>query len=178
MIPNASQILYAPGKLCYNPGDLGSAYPHGGTALGIVKSIALSPQVKLALVTAEEYGGAVVEAMPGTAESWGLTCVLRDFDADAVGKVFGNFAGGVVTEPGANRAGRLMSSSSVVLCFSPNAPTIAPAVVFHRAIPLVQESAVLAMSRAAEFGVPISFLAIRSIAGKTISMGPIGSIAL
>ena len=178
--PNPNQILRAPGRLVINPTDLGAAFPYGGTALGIVKAIAIRPGAKYQRITAEEYGGEVVE-MVGNGEAWTLAAILRDFDHDAVAKLFGTVsAGNVVTYPGSVRAGRLMSDLAVKLLFAPNNPAVAPACLFYRALPLLEDAAAMSMSRAAEFGVSMVFVALRngSDPAKAVAMGPLGSLSL
>ncbi len=40
---DVSQVLRVPGRLCINPTNLATAWPHGGTGLGVVGSSVLEP---------------------------------------------------------------------------------------------------------------------------------------
>ena len=42
--PNARDVLHVPGRLVKNPTSLSLVFPHGGTALGIVRAIVFKPE--------------------------------------------------------------------------------------------------------------------------------------
>lgn len=186
--PNAKDILVAvPGRLVINPGGFGGVFPYGGTALGIVKAIAVRPGVTYEEVTAEEYGGERVEVI-ATGEAWTLAAVLRSWDSDGVTRVFPTTSvpgSGIpqvrhpnTADANAGRAGRIMSDSSVVLAFCPDAPLVHPGVVFHRAIPLLAEQAEMQLSLARPTELAVVFAAIRSATGKSVTIGRLSEIAL
>jgi len=118
--PAVTQALRVPGKLSYGPSDLTSAYPHGGTGLGLVRDIRLTRDVVAERrIRATEYGGETVEALvPG--QEWVISFLLRGFDNDAISTVFPNtFTGATdslegIREPGTIRAGELLSDQAVV----------------------------------------------------------------
>ena len=187
MTPNPKDVLVAvPGRLCVNPTGFGVAYPHGGTAFGIVKAIAIRPGYGYEDVTAEEYGGERVETV-ATGENWVFAAIMRSWDHDGLSRVFPSEAVGgsgqpLVTPPSlvanTGRAGRLMSAASVVLCFSPDSPLHHPGFVMHRALPLLDETAEANLSLARPQELLVVFRAIRNAAGKAVSWGRLADIVL
>src|SRR3972149_495263 len=85
--PNARSIIRVPGRLIADPTDLSAAYPYGGTELGIVRDAEFRFGVKTKLVTAEEWGGQVVEGFYA-GESCVFIAVMRGYDNDMIGQVF------------------------------------------------------------------------------------------
>lgn len=180
-------IRRIPGRLSFGCTDLTAAWPHGGTGLGSTEGCILQRIGGSYPVTAEAFGGEPVEYIEEGAV-WGMACRLRTFNDDAVNLLFRNTAAGtttqrqVVTEPGTARAGNWMSGRGILLVFTPEgathaksatAPDVdAPFVVFHRAIPLIQESAELNLEQDNVFGIPTLFAAIRDSSGNLLSMGP------
>lgn len=184
---DARMVRRIPGRLAFGCTDLTLAWPHGGTGLGSSEGCTLTRFGGSYPVTIEAYGGEPVEYVEA-ASVWGLGCVLRTFNDDAVDLLFRNTTEGaitqrqVVTEPGAVRAGNWMSGRAVVLVFTPEGSTQvksatspdsdAPFVVLHAAIPMIQESAELRLEQDSIFGVPVLFAGIRDSSGNTMSMGP------
>lgn len=161
------KVLRVPGRLCAAPTDLSTAFPHGGTALGIVRDLAFRPNLKQRRVTAEEFGGEIVETIIG-GESCVLACVLRGMDNDAVTKAFLNTSAGsssgdrTIQYPGSSRAGTLGSSRSFKLLFSPRDTTNHHGLILYNAIPLVAESAELQLAIGQEMGIAVVFVAYRT----------------
>lgn len=183
---DARKVLRAPGRLAYGCTNLALAWPHGGTGLGNVRGIVLRYARTDFRVTAEEFGFEPVEVIQG-GESWSVGAVLRDADDDAYSKLFPNTAAGtttqhkVVTAPGSVRAGALGSARGVVLVFTPEGATHAkaaatpdvavPFVVLYRAIPMVEESAEVALTRSADVALPAIFVGIRDSSDRMLAMG-------
>jgi hypothetical protein len=185
-IPNPKDILIrAPGRLSINPVALG-AYPHGGLGLGPVKAISLKPGMRYKEIVAEEYAERV-EVIAGDV-GWAMAAVLRSYDSDALTRLFPVTAVGVsgaivVRHPNeldanAARAGRLMSSAAITVVFTPDSPAHHPGAILHRAIPLVDEAAAMSLSLSSEWGLAVMFLPIRNVAGKSVSIGRVGDLAL
>lgn len=80
--PNQADALFLTGKLCANATDLASAYPHGGTALGLVGGVELVLGAGVRLLVEEETN-APYGAIPlgGPVE---LLVRLRAWDEDGV----------------------------------------------------------------------------------------------
>src|SRR5688500_3826453 len=93
---NVRNILRLRGRLCFNPTNLATAFPHGGTALGLTRSGVFHLGMKTVLNEAEEWGGIVSKAWYAGEKPF-LAAVLREFDNDAIGAVFPNTGAGTVT---------------------------------------------------------------------------------
>ena len=52
--PDQAQAIWVTGRLAANCSDLGAAYPHGGTALGLCGNIGVKPGALFRLLVAEE----------------------------------------------------------------------------------------------------------------------------
>lgn len=175
--PDVARILAGvPGRLCVGPMNLATAFPHGGTALGLVRELAVRVLTARAEVVAEEFGAEAVEQVY-LGQRWALVGTMRSLDDDMVQRLFPATATGTTTQhrvisyPGTARAGDLRSASSVVLCFSPDDLDRHPMVLFHRALPLVEEQAELQARLDQEAGFAFAFLAIRATDGRAVSLG-------
>lgn len=173
-LPNARDVMRSPGRLSIAPTALG-VFPHGGTALGIVRAIEIIPNIKYHPVTAEEYGGIVVDQVLAS-ESWVLAALLRSLDDDAIANLFPNTAAGsvsqrrVINAPGTVRAGSLRAASAVKLVFTPDSPDL-PFVVLYRAIPMVDEAAKLTMAAGDALEIGVVFHAVYDGSTRMVSMG-------
>jgi len=171
-------VLRIPGRLLINPTNLNSAFPHGGTELGLTRDAEMRLGINTSLVTAEEWGQAPVEAVY-TGESAVFAAVLREWDNDAISNVFPNTGTGSTSgdrtilgrTSGANRAGYLLSNKAVVLLFSPKAVDRHPMVLVRKAVPLVEISSMLSLSLAEEFGIGVVFQALPNSAGQLYDIG-------
>ena len=139
---NPRDISKFPGKLCVNPTDLSTPFPHGDTSLGVVRNIEFDPGFRYEDVTAEEFGGEVVESI-ATYQGCILAATLQSFDGEALRNIFWNTEEGTVSgrrgvrefATATNRAGFQLSGRSAVLCFSPNDVDKAPMLLIRRALP-------------------------------------------
>ena len=166
------------GWLCHTPTNLLADFPHGGTAIGEVRDAELRWGIRTRLITAEEYGGQVVESIY-TGESAVLACVLRGFDDDALSAIWPTSAAGstghrllkqdVVTNE--KRPGSFMSSRAVKLCFSPRAVDQHRFVVLFRAIPMVEETARLQLRLDEEVGLAVMFRGLPASDGRVYECG-------
>lgn len=169
--------LYVPGRLAVGVTDLTIAFPHGGTDLGSVQSIELEVTREAETLRTMEFGTEVVEVVD-LGQTYTIAAALRGWDEDALNIVFPSTTELAATSgrrfvsfPGASRAGALLSASSVVLAFSPDDPETYPGVLFHRAIPLTEESATLSLALRTEGTIGVVFRAIRSVGGRAASVG-------
>jgi hypothetical protein len=175
--PNPRDIRWIPGRFSVNPSDLTIAYPHGGTALGEKRAATVEPNQDYEVVLAEEFGGEVVEAIDAAGEGWAIAAIMRGYDDDVISRFFPNTAVGTVTQrrlitaPGTVRAGRLMSASSVVLVFTPDALDDQPMFVFHRAIPMLKSTGMMRLADPDPFEIGVAFQAIRNTSGRAVSIG-------
>lgn len=185
---DARTILRIPGRLSYGATDLTTAWPHGGTGLGSIRSVHLLRQSAAYPVTIEALGGEPVEYLePG--EVWGLGAVLRTWQDDVLSTLFPStsLSTGTTTQrkilgvPGTTKAGTWMSARAVKLVFTPDgaghaksatAPDVrAPFVVLYRAVPLVREQQEMALEHHTEWGIPVLFMGIRDSSARILAMG-------
>lgn len=164
------------GRICINPTDLATAYPHGGTDLGLVRACAVRFGHVYSLIKAEEWGIEVVEGIDG-GEAVALATILRGADDNAINTVHANTTLGavsghrVIQGPGNNRAGHLLSSRSVVLCFSPDDLDNHEMVLLYKALPMLDEAAELALSTSEDLETSAVFVGIRDGSSRVYKVG-------
>lgn len=178
-IEDVRRVLRVPGRLALDPTDLTLPYPHGGGALGFVREVELAVSIRRVELDAEEYGGEPVDVLYAGA-TWGLAALLRQWDPDALARIFpaghvGVSGDRVIDHPGAVRAGTLMAATAVRMVFSPDDPA-APGVLFRRAVPLVAEQAALALALASPLEVPVVFRALRPAVGEAVEVGRLADL--
>lgn len=166
--PDLNEVLNAPGRLVWNPTNLATAFPHGGSALGSTRQSLLQRTDVRSEIRDEAFGQEVSEVV-WCGENWVMATILRQYDADAVATVFPNTSTGTVAKrkivsgstTSTNRPGLLLSANAGKLLFSPLDPDRVPAVLFYKAIPLTDETLRinLALDKRLEYGAV--FLAIR-----------------
>lgn len=170
---NPADISKFPGKLCVNPTDLSTAFPHGGTGLGVVRSIIFRPEFRYEDITAEEFGGERVESL-AVSQGCILAATLQSFDGEALRNLFWNTEAGSVSSvrgvkessAGSTRAGFLLSSRSVVLLFSPDDTDHAPMLLIRRALPQAQESMEGTLNLDSDVAMAFAFVGIRDTSGR------------
>jgi hypothetical protein len=168
-VVNYTTALRTPVKLCASPTDLSTAFPHGGTALGLAARVKIKPQALLSPITAEEFGGTVIDHIY-CGEKTLVSCVLRGWDADAISTVFPNSTVGTVRgkryirwEPGTsgqNKPGYRLSSKAVKLFFSPESVNYGPGLLVYEALPAWDEAAEISMTDDDEAVLPVAFWAV------------------
>jgi len=180
--PNARDVLHVPGRLVKNPTSLSLVFPHGGTALGIVRAIVFKPEAKYRSIHAEEFGEKVEHVYIG--EGVVVSAVLRAYDSDAIQTIFQNTSVGsvtgerVVNQPGSNRAGSLLSAQSIKLLFVPNDPNRHPGFVLYRALPMVSESAEFNFKLDEPFEIGMVFAGIRDTSNRVYQLAKFKDITL
>lgn len=169
---SALQAMYIPGRVsCQLSGqtyDLSTAYPHGGTALGLLRDVQIRRTEGKFELIAEEFGQEVVDEVY-MAESWVMAFALRGMDDDALGAVFPNTFTGTITKnkgiayPGSSVApGTLRSASAVRVLFTPDDTENHNAVYFPNAIPQVAEGIDIDFARASELMIACVFRGLRA----------------
>lgn len=155
-------ILRVPGRLSFNGNSLNTAWPHGGTGLGLVDQIVLQVNRKVVWIKDEGYG-AMVEGLD-LGDHLVVLAELRGFDTDAVEKLFPATRTGAtsgkkgVFYPGTTfRPGTKLSSAAVKLIFTPDDEFNHRFLVVRNAIPLVRESAELQQELSSELTFPVAF---------------------
>lgn len=156
-------IDHVPGRLSFGGTSLATAWPHGGTGLGVVDQIRVLPNRKLGFVKDEGYGR--TSSVIDLGEEWWLFAILRGFDADAVEKVFPATRAGAVSGkrgifyPGTTfRPGTAITS--VKLIFTPDDEFNHRFLVMRAAVPAAQEQTELLHEVSDEFKIPVVFYAL------------------
>lgn len=178
--PSPLNQLRIPGKLCINPTDLSAAFPHGGTALGMTKKNEFFPNASYLPVLGEEYGGAVVDLI-FTGERPRFVCYLREWDSDAIGHIFHNASGAVVTfdaKTEGSRGGVSLYGNAAKLYFSPDAPTAAVGLLGYSAVPMIEASAAMQFAPAEEIGLAVAWEFTPNSSGKIGQIGLPGSLTV
>jgi hypothetical protein len=183
--PLPRNALRIPCELAWNPSDLNLQYPHGGTALGIVKDIEIRIQPRASKITAEEWGGQEVDAIY-LGESLLVVAAVRGYDEDMIQRLFPNTDIGVdpIGNPGItryvkghaygsgiNRAGYLLSDRVGKLCVSPVAYDYHPMLILQAAIPMILPEAVLQQCWSRDLGMLVAFVGTPNSNGKVYEWG-------
>lgn len=179
--PNAAQIYRASCRVAINPTDLATAWPHGGTGLGVCSQIRLMTGLDEERVRAEEFGNQAVDTVLRQGDLMVATLV-RQWSDDALATVFPNTTAGsaarVINWPGASRSGTLMTGRAVKLLFTADRQTEHPSLIVYKAIPLVSIQAELRLTVLRELDVPIIFLGVRDGSSRIASMGVLSDLSL
>ena len=178
-----TKVLRTPGKLALGATNLATAYPHGGTAIGVVDIVHVAPTMVTVPIREEAFGAEVIDYLY-LGESYVCTVALRQYDDETLDTLFPNTAAGsssgtsVVSHPGAVRAGTLMNTLGVVLTFTPNDTTNHPAWIARNAIPMIEETERLRQTVRRELVYPAMFAFIRPASGNAFDMGLIEDLSV
>ena len=181
--PDTTKIYRVPGRLCINPTNLGTAFPHGGTAIGVASQMRIVTGLEEARITAEEFSGQAVEAVLGKRDFF-MSALLRQWDNDAIATLFGSDAttgasgDKVINWPGTDRGGYQLSARSVKLCFTADRVTEHPSLLIYKAVPLYAEAEALRLTVLAELAMPVVFLGLRDGSSRVASMGLLSDLSL
>lgn len=189
---NPESVMRVPARLCKSPTNLALPYPHGGTALGIVAQIAFKPNMLFVDVTAEEFGGTLVDRIYAGEEPI-LSCTLRGWDSDALGAILPNtsFAirgDGRVSqdvkiryEPinsALKKPGYLMSGVSFKLLVSPIAYDFHPGIIFYNVAPASDADAEILFKDGSEFVIRVDFACLPDASGRSYNIGKLIDLEL
>ena len=182
----AMQAMRVPGALAVGPTNLSLAFPHGGTALGLVRGVVVKRRELRFDVIAEEYGSAVVDALY-MGEEWSVVFELRGWDSDAINALFPNTTLPTVSGertiqfPSTTKAsGALLGATAAKVIFTPEDPTRHRAVYFRSAIPMLAEEVEMQHARAEELSIVAGFRALRdgSAANSSVQVALVEDMTL
>jgi len=178
--PDPGKAFLAGGKLSYGCTSLATAYPHGGTALGMFGSIVLRVPSEHRLLIEEEHnapgavqwlGGALI--LGGRLRTWG--------DDDALKAIFpsaSSTANGVTVHwPGSAAPPGAPLTALTNLVFTPINPAH-PHLVIYKAVALPDRDASLPLTAYRYLDLPVVFVATPDAAGRHGSMGPKADLSL
>ncbi len=165
---NVRNVEFIPGKLIVDPTDLTTTDPYGGTEIGLTRMHIWDPHVRTAKYTGMEHGGIVTE-VSYQGEQPVFLAILREFDDDALNKIFANTVWGPTTGkrgiryyPGDSdysQPGYLLSNKALKLLFVPKSPNQHRAILLWNAIAAPQEDFRISLKASEEVGLPIAFYA-------------------
>jgi len=181
--PDEALVFRAGGTIYLNPTSVTSPYGTSIKQLGVTHNVALSPIVRQFNITAEEYGGEVVEGV-NMGRDWMLTCLVRGYDPDALAAAgFYNTSTGastgkkVLSEPGGLAIGSLLTSKAVKLMFVPyNA--LHPGFIAYRALPNLQSSTRINYSVKRDWSYIATFRLVRDSSARHLQIGRIADLTL
>lgn len=177
------RVIHAFGRLVANPTDLTTAFPYGGTALGLTADVIFSPNGRYSDVRAEEFGGELVEQIDGR-EDPVLAATIRGWDSDMLQRVFVRTAVGsssgerVISYPGSVRAGSRGSDRAFILLFAPRNTEHHPAILFYRAISKTEDRLAIPLSQRREMVAQIVWRGIRDGSGRVYADGRLEDLSL
>jgi hypothetical protein len=163
-----------------SPTNLALPYPHGGTALGIIAQISFKPNGLYVDLTAEEFGGTLVDRIY-CGEEPVLSCTLRGWDSDALSAILPNTTfsirgDGRVSkdvriryEPdvaGLRAPGFLMSGVSFKLLVSPIAAEFHPGILFYNVAPALDADTDILFKDGNEFVIKCDFACLPDSTGR------------
>lgn len=181
--PDPRSVMRVVGALCANPTDLTVAFPHGGTALGLVTDVVFKPNLRRQELRAEEFGNETVDVIINS-ETVILGVRVRGQDRDMwdllwEDPVTGSATGERVAEyPGATRTGNLASARSAKILYSPRNTEGHPALLLYRATLLLDEVQDIALTGKREMTIPALFHGIRDTSGRVYAMGRLEDLTL
>lgn len=186
---DVTRVLRNGGQLCINPTDLSTAWPHGGTGLGVVGDVVL----KQHWVTDEAMGADDRHANESIetyylGESWVMAFTVRQWDNDPLDVFFPNRINGATRRVLADqysgvaatrRPGTKLSTSGFKLLFTPNDYLTSPAVIFYKAVPILEAMQEIQLSAMEEMKVAVVVRAMyHNTIGKLHKMGLLSELSL
>ena len=178
--PDGDTGQLSAGRLAYGCTDLSTAWPHGGTGLGLVGQVFLIPQRRWAALPAEETGAAVEVIWLGGDVVVGFT--LEGWDEDAVAVLHPNTSTSssrtIVEWPGTDVpvGGPLTPLTNVV--FTPYDTTNGKGFVIYKAVAVPDLNAELRFSAAAFLEQPAVLIATPDGTDRLGKMGKFGDLTL
>lgn len=175
--PDVTKVQRGAGRLVKDPTDLSIAFPHGGTALGVVHDVRLVPVTRVAGLLGEEYGNKRVEEYQ-LGRDWVATGLVRAFDDDLLSTILTSPSSGLVLEAlSAPNKGIAGSTRSVKLLFSPYDTTKYHGFLLYRAIPRPREMARINFGFGGNTWV-VAFVGIPDATGREVAIGTLADMTL
>lgn len=177
--PKPSRILRLRGRLVRDPASLSAPFPYGGTVLGLVRSAAFVVSPRTYIVRAEEFGDQAVEAL-WQGDHAVLSCVIRDYDTDAIlaalGAIASATANGVSIARTTASAGALAQHMKIL--FVPQSEDLHPMIYLPAAHPVPSPGMEMRLSANDEVGLSVSFWAVPDTLGRVYQIARKADIVL
>jgi len=178
------QILRSPGRLCVNPTNLATAWPHGGTGIGAVGTQQFSPNPMYGVIPDEAKQNVTDVVFIGfrpifralLRQPYDLSVIQRFWPNSTIGSVSGRR---VITIPHASLPpGTLMSTVAAAFLFTPYDQLRDYGIYFPKGIPLVARELELEYSLAAELALRVEIVPIDDASGRNVVWGPLVDMTL
>lgn len=181
---NVARIIRAPGQLIVNPTTsfATTAFPYGGTELGLVKIVSVLPRGVPFRIECEGLGEASDILEPN--REYAVSFILRGWDDDVVANLLAqSFVAGATTRhavyrapdnvPGASSIGR-----AAILAYIPDDVIHAPGLLAYRAIVDWDEGIELTFDRQNEVQLELRADLLRDGSGSMLKVGRIQDLVL
>lgn len=167
--PSANSGVLSGGRLAYGCTNLATAWPHGGTGLGLVGQVTLLPQSRWVAIDQEETNSPVAVQWLGGGVVVALTLETPDDDALAVLNPGGSLSStkATVSWPGSAVAGTLLTPLTNVV-FTPNNQTDGRAFVLYRAVPVPEVNQALVFNAGKFLEVPFVLVGVNDGTGTNV----------
>lgn len=177
--PDANSAFLASGQLAYGCTNLATAWPSGGTLLGLVGAVYVFPQSESKALLAEETNSAVEVLWLGGDVTVSLTA--NNWDNDALAFLFPNSSAvsnsTVVEWPGSDVVAGAPLTTYTNVVFRPN-NTAHPGFILNKVAPVPEVNARLAMSAYRWLEVPAVLVALPDASGNVGKMGKYSVLSL
>lgn len=182
---NIARIMRAAGRIIANPtaSFATGTFPYGGTELGKVNQVTLTPVGEPPFEVLSEGLGEPTDELAAD-NRWLAAFFLRGWDDDGVELLRpGEYRAGSVTSHAmfdATKAlpGRSMVASAVILALVPDDTTHANGFLIYRGIPRWTEATEMAFQRKTELGLPITVTCLRDDNDNMLRVGRLPDLEL
>lgn len=174
-IAAANFSLFVPVRLVANPTALGSAFPHGGVEIGPIRDGEFDQGGQTRELTAEEFGGEVVEDFIVGRNSILFACVLDGIKDAGLSRIWPR---GSPNYPGSLTPGYRGTDYGFKLLVAPRDTTNHPGVIIYNAYPLEEESNKMRFGIEEEFGYAIMFRGVRDSTGRVFDVDLLSALSL
>ena len=154
--------------------------PSTGAELGLVAGVELHTRFETHDITAEEYGGEVVDVIQGAQSPILYADLMQWNDDDAKARAWPNVSGSagskVIDHPGTSTAGAQLSGRATVILFYPDDATNHDGFLAYSAVPVPRPETVLPFNVLRELKHPVCFKLLRDSSGRTYQVGKVAAM--
>lgn len=183
--PSSASIQRIPSRLIWNPTNLGTTEPYGGTYLGTCRDIRYIPGPVLRPIW-NEVSGTTKDVIYGGQRVL-VKAVVRYPDTDMISTAaFKSISGTVgihwLFRPEGTtantRAGTSLGTRSGVLLIAARAPLAHQSTILYNVVPAIDEAAELQMSLGVEYGLAVAFYGTPDSSGRVDDQGFLSDLSL
>ncbi len=163
-----TETIRIAGRLVAGVTTLTGAFPHSGTALGLVTEAAFRVLPLNYFIRAEEFAGEIADIIEGAEDVW-FACLTQGANAAMLDELFGSSDRHY---PSSNKpANRLASGRATSIVYSPRDAGAFGGIVLYNAIPMWDPDSRIPLNIQEDFGFPIFFRGTRDdVSGKVYEL--------